>query len=234
MTAANFPAALKLVLIHEGGLGPSCSDSVSNGGLHREALSQKFIQGCSRNPNKVGKVFDRRGAAIPHHAFPLVGGLLRQGGPSAISRLIAPIVVDAVKRRPGGTRPHVGQERLKRGGPAGAHADPSPTISRELFVRGVRTTLFRAPPRLMFRGKRKAVVSWASADTFDAHAPAARSVAGRKLVARGDGRPATVTHAFPAGSLATRRRAAVVSRYHPEASVSVASAVYQLRHRTRP
>ena len=79
--------------------------------------------------------------------------LLQQCCPTAIRRLIVPIVVDAFKRQSFRLWPHVGQEILKSvfSTPTVADRDAASAIVLESFIVGIVTALNRTTPRNIFR-----------------------------------------------------------------------------------
>ena len=82
-----------------------------------------------------------------------VSPLLDQRGPSAIARLIIPLVVDAVEREAFEPLAHVGQEVCKRaalfGIPTSTDRDTTAAVVGEPVVVGVATTLAHALPTLV-------------------------------------------------------------------------------------
>lgn len=80
-------------------------------------------------------------------------GLLLRGGPSTVTRLVVAVVVWVpVYRHPGWARPHVGEERFKRGIPALTNEDSSPAPVREVFVLRVGAAPLYCEPRSVLAG----------------------------------------------------------------------------------
>jgi hypothetical protein len=63
-------------------------------------------------------------------AHPAVAGLLPSTRPSDIARFVIPIIVDAVKRKPGRAGSYIRKEGLERSHPPVANGDATPAIRR--------------------------------------------------------------------------------------------------------
>lgn len=89
---------------------------------------------------------------------PSITVLLLARGPSAVFRLIIPVVINAIKRMPARrTRPHVAQKVLETIKPPVAHRDTSPAVARKGLRGRTYTAMFHLRPRLVFRGTASSV-----------------------------------------------------------------------------
>lgn len=94
------------------------------------------------------------------HVGPLIGALFFGSGPSAIVRLIVPVVVDTVERIAGTwASAHVFKKCRERIAPALADLDATSTILGILLGPRVRAAGFHGGPDLIFGRPAKAVLS---------------------------------------------------------------------------
>jgi hypothetical protein len=98
---------------------------------------------------------------------PLVGHLFPVCGPPTISGLVVALWVDAINRMSvGGTRAHVGIERLKRPTPAGADPNADCAVFGVCSLSLVIAAVLNRAPRSVFDGLRHAVPARDSAGAF--------------------------------------------------------------------
>lgn len=108
---------------------------------------------------------------IRRHA-PLVHALFSGGGPSAVTRFVIAVYVNAVNRMlRGWARPHVLVEVLERLQPPIAHRDATTAIPREVFLRHSGATADHPGPRSILTALRESVRDRSGHQLLAAQAP---------------------------------------------------------------
>ena len=127
--------------------------------------------------------------------------------PAAISRLVMPIAVDAIKSATDRAWPHVYQEHREVVAPAFTHGDASPAVAGIGDVASLKAPLFRRSPCAVLPSANLAVCGVPLRHSISVDTPTTSRMAARQLVrVSHHDRSAAVAATLPACALTNRRK----------------------------
>ena len=132
---------------------------------------------------------------------PRVVALLLTAGPSAVSRLVVAVIVDAVNRVAGRARPHVGEEILEARKPTVTDCDSARSVKGVVVISRIEASLPDVVVDPVFGRSGRAV----SREQFTMKASTGPGVSVFQLVSGNDALLSTSAPAMPAGALSARR-----------------------------
>lgn len=184
-------------------------------------LAQGFSHGTVNGPAEQKATFQRAGLEV-EIAFPLgdglhatveaddvihpsVVGLIEATRPSAVSRLVVPVHVDALNRMAARARPHINQERGEAVPPTVAHRNPTPAVVLEGSRIWVEASRFGGAPRPIFARVGVAVLRGLLSADLIVEAPATSRVPIAKVAANHGHLGSADTPTAPSGQFAESR-----------------------------
>jgi hypothetical protein len=135
----------------------------------------------------------------------LVLRLLLIGGPAAIARAVAIVVINTIQAAPNWAWPHIGEKPFKRVAPFRGYRDAAASVVSVSRMIGIKAPLFHAGPCLVFAGIGCAVLSEDAGHDLFLPAAATDVFSGREISHKGDGGVAAVALTQPSSLHASVR-----------------------------